>query len=87
MSYILFLLLGLGISYAIAEEMITLPIREFVIKHSNFFGNLISCAVCTSFWVFLILGYFLTPDIFCIFDGFIGMSVMKIIQKITISLL
>lgn len=84
MTPLLFVLLCLGISYGISTEMVTLPMREWVFKHApKFFSDLIYCNVCTSFWVGTIMGLFFTPGLFFIFDGFIVMSAMKIIDKIS----
>jgi hypothetical protein len=78
----LFILLCLGLSWIISTEMITLPLREFIMSRSTFFGSLISCSVCTSFWVGTILGIFFTP-LFFLIDGIIVLAVMKIIEKLT----
>ena len=82
MSYILFILFCIGISYTISTEMITLPIRSWILKKSQFFGDLVFCPVCTSFWVSVICGIFLTP-IFPVIDAFIVLACVKIIEKIS----
>lgn len=51
MSILLNLAAILGISIIITRTAIFERIREFVATRSYFFGELISCTVCTSFWV------------------------------------
>lgn len=51
MSILLNLAAILGISIIITRTAIFEKIREFVSTRSYFFGELISCTVCTSFWV------------------------------------
>lgn len=43
------------VSTTIARGLIFENVREFVIKKSKFFGMLITCPFCTSFWIAMIL--------------------------------
>lgn len=51
MSILINLAAILGISIIITRTAIFERIREFVSTRSYFFGELINCTVCTSFWV------------------------------------
>jgi len=84
MNYILFILMCMGISYSISTEMVTIGIRSWIKKKSNFLGDLIYCPICTGFWVGLILGIWITP-LFFLADGFIILMCIKILEKITMN--
>jgi hypothetical protein len=76
----------MGLSYIISQEMITLPLREWVNNHlPQFFSNLINCPTCTAFWCALLLGFFFTT-LFPLIDAIICVAVVRVIEKITIAL-
>lgn len=84
MTYIQFILLVMGLSYIISQEMIFLPVREWVYKHlPSFFSNLINCPTCTAFWCGLFLGIVYTP-LFPLIDAIICVAVVRVIEKITL---
>lgn len=53
-----------GMTSIIVWGSIFEPLREFIKEHSKFFGDLISCVLCTSTWV----GFFLSIFMFSITD-------------------
>ena len=54
--YLLFFILSsCGITFIITHSSIFEPIREFVERRSNFFGELLSCPMCSGFWVGFLL--------------------------------
>ena len=56
MAFLLFLLAGIGITNIIVNATILDNPRDFVINQSRFLGKLITCMMCTGFWVGFILG-------------------------------
>lgn len=66
LELLLFLFSGVGITNIIVNASILDYPRDFIIKHSLFFGKLVSCMLCTGFWVGLILSLF-SSNIFGIF--------------------
>lgn len=57
MMYLFFwALMAYGMTSILVWGSIFENIREFIKKHSKFFGDLISCTLCTSTWV----GFFLS---------------------------
>lgn len=56
MIFILFLLAGVGITNIVVNATVLDNPRAFIIKHSWFFGTLISCMMCAGFWIGFILG-------------------------------
>ncbi len=56
--FLLIILAGIGITNLVVKAEVLEVVRDFVIKRSKFFGKLITCMMCTGFWVGLILGLF-----------------------------
>lgn len=56
MAFLLFLLAGIGITNIIVNATILDNPRNFVIKNSRILGKLITCMMCTGFWVGFFLG-------------------------------
>lgn len=59
----MFLLAGVGITNIVVNASILEPLRDFIISKSTFFGKLISCMLCTGFWVGIFLWIF-GPSLF-----------------------
>lgn len=49
------ILTSYGIAYLISESVLLEKPREWIGKHSRFFGNMVYCNICLSFWIGLIL--------------------------------
>ena len=58
MFFILILLAGVGITNLIVNATILDYPRNFIVERSNFFGTLVTCMMCSGFWVGIILGLF-----------------------------
>lgn len=56
MAFLLFLLAGIGITNIIVNATLLDNPRDFIVKHSRFFGKLITCMMCAGFWVGFVLG-------------------------------
>ena len=63
LNFILFLLIGVGITNIVVNASILEPFRDFITKKSTLFGKLISCMLCTGFWVGILL-WLVDPKIF-----------------------
>lgn len=63
-SLLVWIFVSYGMTSIIVWGSIFEPLREFIKKHSKFFGDLISCVLCTSTWV----GFFLSIFMFSITD-------------------
>lgn len=50
-----FILATIGLTFIITQFYIFKGIRNFVSKHSEFFGKLICCTACTGFWSGLLI--------------------------------
>ena len=55
-AWILWMLTGIGVTYAISESAICAPFRLLVSKLGVFAVGLIYCPACTGFWVGAALG-------------------------------
>lgn len=62
-EFLLFLLTGIGITNIVVNASILDFPRDFVIARSTFFGNLITCMLCSGFWVGIFLWLFM-PGLF-----------------------
>jgi len=47
-----------GLTIVIVSSSILEPIRAFIAARSTYFGKLVSCTMCSGFWVGLIASYF-----------------------------
>lgn len=56
MAFLLFLLAGIGITNILVNATILDNPRNFIVQNSKFFGKLISCMMCTGFWIGFVLG-------------------------------
>lgn len=52
---ILKILISYGIAYLLSESVLLETPREWIAKRSRFFGNMVYCNICLSFWIGLIL--------------------------------
>lgn len=73
LEILLFLFVGVGITNIVVNASILDYPRDFVIKHSPFFGKLLSCMLCTGFWVGIILWIF-NPSSFSDFGMLASLS-------------
>lgn len=51
LKFIFWLMFGYGVTQIIVDATIFEPVREWTLKHSNFFGKMIHCRLCTSVWI------------------------------------
>ena len=60
MEILIWILSAYGMSQIIVFGSIFQKLRDWLIKHSNFFGDLVQCMMCTSTWVgfFFSLAFF-----------------------------
>lgn len=60
MDFIYWILVSFGITTIISTSKIFKPVRKFIGDRSRFLGELLSCSMCTGFWVgvFLSLTYY-----------------------------
>tara|TARA_R100001086_G_scaffold247446_2_gene181753 strand:- start:3132 stop:3500 length:369 start_codon:yes stop_codon:yes gene_type:complete len=73
-----------GLTTIITSSSIFLPIREFVSRRSNFFGELLQCYICSSFWISLALSLLYTSPTNNIFlDAVFGTGVVWLLSKQT----
>jgi hypothetical protein len=56
--FLLILLAGIGITNLVVNASLFDNLRDFVIKESDFLGKLITCMMCSGFWVGFVLGLF-----------------------------
>ncbi len=64
MNLLLFILVAYGITNIMVYSSIFYNMRLVIINNSKFFGDLIQCMMCTSFWVGVILSAFVfSPSI------------------------
>lgn len=57
-NLLLFILVGVGITNLVVNASILDNLRDIVINQSEFFGKLITCMMCSGFWVGCILSIF-----------------------------
>ena len=50
-----FILASCGVTFIITYSSIFEPIRTFIEKRSDFFGELLSCPMCAGFWVGIVI--------------------------------
>lgn len=67
MDLLLFILVGVGITNLIVNATIFDNPRDFVIKKSEFLGKLVSCMMCSGFWVGFLVSF--TFDFSPIYGG------------------
>lgn len=58
MNLLLFIIAAYGMSNILVFGSIFNDIRTLIIKNSKFFGDLIQCMMCTSFWVGAFISFF-----------------------------
>lgn len=57
MNLIILLLAGFGLTNILVNGLILDPIRIYLFKRSNFLKNLLSCSMCTGFWVGIYIAF------------------------------
>lgn len=62
MENFFWLLISFGLSNIIVYGKIFEKQRQYIIEHSNFFGSLISCIMCFSFWSGILLSLVYSPS-------------------------
>jgi len=55
-NLLFFVLSSCGITFLITHSSIFEPVREFIGRRSDFFGELVNCPMCSGFWV----GFFIS---------------------------
>lgn len=80
---ILFGLVTFGITNIIVNGSILYPLRKFIWDKSKFFGALFSCAVCTGFWVGILVSALTTIGVndSVILDGFLSSAVCAVLLE------
>jgi len=58
LTFLLFILAGVGITNLVVNATILDNPRDFIIKHSPFLGKLITCMMCSGFWIGFLIGPF-----------------------------
>ena len=58
-TFLLFILGGVGITNLVVNASILDNPREIIVKYSDFFGKLVTCMMCSGFWVGLFTGLFM----------------------------
>jgi hypothetical protein len=56
---LLFILAGVGITNLVVNASLLDYPRDFIIERSNILGKLITCMMCSGFWVGLLIGIFI----------------------------
>jgi len=80
-----FILICYAIAHLFTTEMVFAKPKEWLFNRKwfpEFFKDLLVCPTCFSFHVGWIMGIFFTP-LFFLFDGFLVMACVKIIEKIS----
>lgn len=67
-SLLLFILVGVGITNIVVNASILSWIRDWLMKHSNFLNGLLSCMLCSGFWIGCFLSFFY-PNISIVAGG------------------
>lgn len=57
-EFLMFLFAGIGITNIVVNASILDSPRDFIISHSLLFGKLVTCMLCTGFWVGILLWMF-----------------------------
>jgi hypothetical protein len=57
-EFFMFLFAGIGITNIVVNASLLDFPRDFIIEHSSFFGKLVTCMLCTGFWVGILLWVF-----------------------------
>ena len=76
MGILLYYLSCYGLTMAIAQSLVMKPIREYVKKKNYLLGELISCMMCTGFWVMMLISFvipnYVPIEYYLGINGFIG---------------
>jgi hypothetical protein len=67
-NLLLFILVGVGITNLVVSASILDNLRDFVINKSDFFGKLVTCMMCSGFWIGCFISIF-EPSIGLIAGG------------------
>jgi hypothetical protein len=81
-TLLLFILAGVGITNLVVNASILDYPRDFIIERSEFFNGLLTCMMCSGFWVGMLLAIF-TPGINLLYGG----AIISLLSYITGSLL
>ena len=68
MLMLFWILAAYGMTTILVYGSIFESTRDFIIKHSSFFGKLITCVLCTSTWVGFFFGIFLYSPVHELLD-------------------
>ena len=61
-NLIIWILISFGMSNIVVYSTLFIKLREYVTERSNFFGQLINCIMCFSFWSGVILSLVYSPS-------------------------
>lgn len=86
-----------GLTMAIVQSLVMKPVREYIKTKSYLLGELISCMMCSGFWVMMLISFtiptylpierYLSIHGFIakIFNSFAGMSIITFIYIIILT--
>jgi hypothetical protein len=57
-NFLLFLIAGVGITNLVVNASILDIPRDFIIKEEPLLGKLVTCMMCSGFWIGLLMGIF-----------------------------
>lgn len=83
---VIFSLVVYGITTAIVQSKIIKPFREFFKSRSKWIYSLLTCMMCTGFWVSLGVSFFIPVTDYHIFDGFLGLGVIWLLYMLQLFL-
>lgn len=72
LNLLLFVLFGVGLTNILVNASILDYFRDFITERSFFFGKLLSCMLCTGFWVGI------SSALFFDYNLFIGASIISL---------
>lgn len=80
LDFIIWSLAIFGASNGIVISDLLAPVRSWLGKKSNFFGQLIHCPLCLGFWLGLLSHFFMrSPTDFWLGDAFLGSAMSWLI--------
>lgn len=81
-NLLMYILVVYGITTVIVQSKIFRGIRDFIKKRSSFFYSMVTCMMCTGFWVSLFVSFWLPQTGYIIFDGFLGLGGVWLLHTI-----
>lgn len=71
MQLLLFIIISVGITNLLVNASILDNLRDYVKSKNTFIGNLISCMMCSGFWIGIFISFF-SFNIFPLYGGAIA---------------